>query len=181
MRNYSSLGIVLSRKNYGEADRILTVITKHYGKKSLIAKGVRKTGSRKRGHLEIFSLISFSASAGRGMDILTEVETVDSYKNIRRNLRKVALMYYFVEVAVRLLNEDEKNEKYFETLRHFFNRVKDEKKLKSLRKEFIFNTLTQFGFWPIGKKMEKHDFVMQNILEKDISTIRVGKKLLNIN
>jgi len=64
-KTYSSEGIILSRKNYGEADRILTVFSKNYGKVTLLAKGIRKLISKKRGHLEIFSEVKFSAVSGK--------------------------------------------------------------------------------------------------------------------
>ena len=51
-RNYTSEGIVLARKRYSEADRILSIFSKTFGKNVYIAKGVRKPRSRKRGHLE---------------------------------------------------------------------------------------------------------------------------------
>ncbi|MFH1792345.1 MAG: DNA repair protein RecO, partial [Patescibacteria group bacterium] len=58
-RNYSTEAIILATKDYSEADRILVVYTKDFGKLSLIAKGVRKTTSKKRGHLEIFNYLKF--------------------------------------------------------------------------------------------------------------------------
>ena len=73
-RSYSSDGIILSRKNYGEADRILIVLSKNFGKLSLLAKGIRKIKSKKRGHLEIFSKIKFSAVKGHGFDLMTEAD-----------------------------------------------------------------------------------------------------------
>ena len=79
IRTYSSEGIILARKNYSEADRILTCFSKSYGKISLLAKGIRKLKSKKRGHLEVFSHIKFSASRGHGMDIITEVETINTF------------------------------------------------------------------------------------------------------
>ena len=71
LRTYSSEGIVLSRKNYGEADRILVILSKNFGKLSLLAKGIRKIKSKKRGSLEIFCQIKFSAVNGHGFDIMT--------------------------------------------------------------------------------------------------------------
>lgn len=53
-------GIVLNRINFGEADRILTVITPDQGKLSLIAKGVRKEKSKLAGGIELFSVSNIS-------------------------------------------------------------------------------------------------------------------------
>jgi len=44
-------GIILKRRNLGEADRILTVFTLHKGKLPVLAKGVRRPKSKKRGSL----------------------------------------------------------------------------------------------------------------------------------
>ena len=96
-RNYKTEAIILSRKNYSEADRILTLYSKNFGKIYTIAKGIRRPSSRKRGSLEIFSHITFSASRGKSLDIMTEVETVDNFDEVRSDLKKVSVAYFFVE------------------------------------------------------------------------------------
>ncbi len=112
-KRYSSEGIVLARRSYSEADRILVVYSRNYGKISFMAKGVRKPKSRKRGSLEIFSHIKFSAARGRNLDIIEEVEIIDSFQTIRKSLKRVAVAYYLMEVVVRVTREDKKNEKFF--------------------------------------------------------------------
>ena len=67
-RRYSTDAIVLSRFDYGEADRILTLITPDGGKLKAIAKGIRRPTSRIGGSLEPFAeLTSSSPAAGRSM------------------------------------------------------------------------------------------------------------------
>ena len=61
-RSYTSEGIVLARRNYGEADRILVIYSKNFGRVSYMAKGVRRPKSRKRGHIEVFNYIKFQAN-----------------------------------------------------------------------------------------------------------------------
>src|ERR1700690_946462 len=95
---FSSEGIVLGRRNFGEADRILSIYSKDRGRISLIAKGIRRPKSKKRGHLEIFSLVRFQAIASRGIDLMTEADITDDFKAIRLSLPKVSLAYYFMEV-----------------------------------------------------------------------------------
>ena len=53
-RLYRTEAIVLKRRDYGEADRLLTVFTPEHGKLVLLGKGGRKTQSRKAGHGELF-------------------------------------------------------------------------------------------------------------------------------
>ncbi len=93
-KRYSTEGVVLLRRNFSEADRIINIYSKHYGKISVIAKSVRKIKSKKRGSLEVFSHIKFSAARGKNLDIITEVETINSFESIRKDLSKVAVAYF---------------------------------------------------------------------------------------
>jgi DNA repair protein RecO (recombination protein O) len=115
-RNYSSEGIILSRKNFGEADRLLTIFTKYHGKTRLVAKGIRRTSSRKRGSLELFAYVKFFAANGRNMDVLTEVEEKNNFSHWRTDLTLVAVAYHLAEVVERLTAEREEHKKVFELL-----------------------------------------------------------------
>lgn len=178
-KHYSSEGIVLARRNYSEADRILVVYSKHYGKISLLAKGVRKPKSRKRGSLEVFSRTKFTASRGRNLDILTEVELIDSYKHIRKDLRKASLAYFFVEVVNRLVQAEEKNYQFYIHFINYFQLIKTTSLLKRLKEYFIYDCLVLLGFWPKGKKMDYPDQVLEDITERKLSSARIGKKILS--
>lgn len=178
LRTYSSDGIILSRKNYGEADRILVVLTKNYGKVSLLAKGIRKLQSRKRGHLEIFSQIKFSAVAGKGFDLMTEAGTVSNFAKIRLSLNKVTLAYYFCEVVNKITREGEKQSSVYGLLTTVLERLETAKNLKILRKDFILKLLIDLGYWPKGKNMINHDIELEEVLERKINSLRVGKKVL---
>lgn len=178
-KRYSSEGIVLARRSYSEADRILVVYSRNYGKISLMAKGVRKPKSRKRGSLEVFSQIKFSAARGKNLDIIEEAEMIDSFQSIRRNLKKVAVAYYLMEVIGRVTREDEKNEKLFVLILKNLQDLKTTKSLRQLREEFIFQTLVLLGFWPKGKIMDNPDKILENVVEREINSIRIGKKLLS--
>ena len=180
-RNFSSEGVVLARKNYGEADRILVIYSKSFGKIRLVAKGVRKPRSRKRGHIEVFSNLRFSVSGGKGLGIITEAETISGFQKIRTNLKKAALSYFLMEVVGRLTHDEEKNDRLFELLISYLKKVENnqETSLKELRSDFIMEVLVLLGFWPLGKKMEDPDKVLVEITEREMSTIRVGKKILS--
>lgn len=178
-KRYSSEGIVLARRNYSEADRILVVYTKHFGKVSLIAKGVRKLKSRKRGAIEIFSQIKFAAARGKNLDIVTEVEIIDSFKNIRDDLKRASVAYFFMEAVGRLTREDEESKALFEFTVNFLSKLKETKNIKNLRHIFIFELLVLLGFWPRNKKLKDPDGVLEDIVEREMSTRRVGKRVLN--
>lgn len=178
LRTYSSEGVILSRKNYSEADRILIVLSKHFGKLSLLAKGIRKIKSKKRGHLEIFSKVKFSAVSGHGMDIVTEVETINDFSKIRINLNKMSLAYYFCEVINKITHEDGRPSTVYNLLSTALGQLEQETELKKLRLKFIYDLLTNMGYWPVAKKLVDADIVLDDVLERKINSIRVGKKVL---
>jgi len=65
MKSYKAEGIVIKRKNFGEADRILTVFTKKYGKIKVLAKGVRRITSRRGPNVELFNQVELVLHQGR--------------------------------------------------------------------------------------------------------------------
>jgi DNA repair protein RecO (recombination protein O) len=177
-RSYTSEGIVLGRKNYGEADRILSIYSKDYGRISLMAKGIRRPKSKKRGHLEIFSLLNFQAITGRGIDMIIEADIIDDYKEIRRSLPKVSLAYYFMEVIGKITHENEKNQELFCLILESLNGLKQGSKLKQLRFNFIQELLTMMGYWPEGQKLPNADEVLEEVIERQIYSERVGRRVL---
>ena len=179
LHGYTSEGIVLGRKNYGEADRILSVYTKDRGRVALIAKGIRRPKSRKRGHVEIFSLLNFQANSGHGIDLMTEADIKDDFKEIRISLPKVSLAYYFCEVIGKITHEQEQNYELFELLLSSLNGLKMGIGLKELRYDFILKLLTIMGYWPEGKELPNPDEVLEEVIERQISSARVGKKMLS--
>ena len=177
-KTYSSEGIILARRNFGEADRIISIYTKDYGRLSFIAKGVRKLTSRKRASLEVFTHISFLAHRGKSLDIITEAQTLEYYRNMRKSLKKVSLAYFFCEVVGRITREGEGNEELYDLTLTYLEELKTAKTLKRLRYKFIYEILTLLGFWPKDKTLPNPDYVLESVLERQLSSIRVGKKLL---
>ncbi len=97
-RVYRSEGIVLRAYDYGEADRILTLITPQAGKLRAVAKGVRKTKSRMSGHLDLFTRSSIFVARGRQLDIVTQAETIENFGAIRNDLVRSTYSHYVAEL-----------------------------------------------------------------------------------
>jgi DNA repair protein RecO (recombination protein O) len=176
-RTYTSEGIVLARKNYGEADRIISVFSKDKGRIALIAKGIRRPKSRKRGHIEVFSRFKFQAVTGHGLDIMTEAELVDDFKDVRGSLKKISLAYYFMEVIGRITHEGEGNTGVYDLLLESLEKLKTAKLLKKLRFDFLNNLLILLGYWPQGKSLPDPDQKLEEVIERQIYSARVGKRL----
>jgi len=115
-RTYRTEGIIIKRTNFGEADRLLTVFTKHKGKLKLIAKGVRRLNSRKKGHLELFSQTRLFMAKGKNLDIITEAETINNFPSLRKNLTQVQTAYLFCELIDQLTAENQAHPKVYQLL-----------------------------------------------------------------
>ncbi|OGM13543.1 DNA repair protein RecO [Candidatus Woesebacteria bacterium RIFCSPLOWO2_01_FULL_39_23] len=176
---YTSLGIVLARRNYSEADRIVVIFSKNFGKISLIAKGVRKPKSKKRGSIEIFNIVKFSASKTKSIDIMTESIQIESFIDIKKDLKKVAVAYYLMEVIGRITVENEAHDEIYELMVKYLNLLKSGDNLKDLRQNFIYEVLTNLGFWPRGKTITNPDRVIEDIVERKMNSARVGRRMLS--
>jgi DNA repair protein RecO (recombination protein O) len=99
MNRSTSQAIILRRINYGEADRILTVLTPNHGKISIIAKGVRKSKSKLAGGLELFCVTNIGYINGRS-DLKTTISTrlERNYSNIVKNYDLTMLAYDFMKL-----------------------------------------------------------------------------------
>lgn len=76
MKLYRDEAVVLRTRKLGEADRILTVLTRNTGQVRAVAKGVRRTSSKFGARLEPFSVIDAQFYIGRNLDIVTQVDTL---------------------------------------------------------------------------------------------------------
>jgi DNA repair protein RecO (recombination protein O) len=108
-RTYQTEAVILRRRNWGEADRILTLFTPQRGKIRVRAVGVRKPRSRKAGHLELFHRANLFLAKGRDFDIVTQAETVESFAALREDLVRSAAASYTVELLDRMSPEESEN------------------------------------------------------------------------
>jgi DNA repair protein RecO (recombination protein O) len=177
-RAYTSEGIILARRNFGEADRILVLYTKNFGKISLLAKGIRRPKSKKRGHVEMFNKINFQAVIGHGLDLVTEAEVIEDFEEIRGSLKKISLAYYLMEVVGRITHEGEENVKVYDLLLDTLQKLKSAKMLKKLRLSFITDLLITLGYWPSDKTLFSPDEKLEEVIERAIYSERVGKRMI---
>lgn len=79
MSLYRDTGVVLRVHKLGEADRIITLLTRRHGRVRAVAKGVRRTTSRFGARLEPFGHVDVQCYTGRTLDVITQVQTVDAF------------------------------------------------------------------------------------------------------
>jgi DNA repair protein RecO (recombination protein O) len=98
---------VLRHAEWGEADRLVTLLTRERGKVRALAKGARKIRSRKAGHLEPFTQVALQLAAARDIPIITQAETIEANLPLRDDLLRTGYAAYVVELVDRFSYEDE--------------------------------------------------------------------------
>ncbi|MDE3076150.1 MAG: DNA repair protein RecO [Chloroflexota bacterium] len=115
-RLYATEAVVLERRDFGEADRLLTLYTPVHGKVRAIAKGSRRTTSRISGHIELFTHTRLLIASGRNLDIVTQSELIRSHERLRDDLWRAALAYHVAELVNRFSEERLENAQVWRSL-----------------------------------------------------------------
>ena len=116
MALYHDQGVVLRTHKLGEADRIVTFLTRGRGKVRAVAKGVRKTKSRFGARLEPTSHVKLLFYEGRELDIVTQAESLDHFRPLRDDLDRLGEAVSMLEAADQLSLEREANPRLYEML-----------------------------------------------------------------
>jgi DNA repair protein RecO (recombination protein O) len=106
-------GIVLRGYPFGEADRVVVLLSPNNGKLRTVAKGVRKTKSRFGGRLEPFSHVDLVLYEGRNLGTITQVTMIEPFHHLRSDLDKVVAAGTMVEVADAVAQEKESSIRLF--------------------------------------------------------------------
>jgi DNA repair protein RecO len=102
MNTIRTKAIVIRRTNYGEADRILQLMTPGYGKLSVIARGVRREKSKLAGSIELFAALDVTVSLGKGsLGTLTGSRLVKFYGLILRDYDRMTFAYEVLKQVSR--------------------------------------------------------------------------------
>ena len=125
MNQLTTTAIILSRTDYGEADRIITLLTPDWGKLTLLAKGVRRIKSKLAGGIELFSVSEITFIKGRGeVGTLVSTRLVQHYKRIVGDLDRTMLGYELIK-KMHKATEDEPEAAYFTLMRQTFEALDD--------------------------------------------------------
>ena len=148
-RQFRTQAIVLSRRDFGESDRLLKLFTPDYGKISAVAKGARKPKSKVGGHIELFARSDVLIHKGRSLDILTQAELIDPYLGLRQDLKRAAYANYVAELLDRFTaDEDVAQAELFALLHHSLRRIAEAADLRLAARFYELHLLDLTGFRP---------------------------------
>lgn len=173
MRSFKTEAIIVRRRNFSEADRILTVFTRNRGLMSIKAKGVRRINSRRSSHVELLNFSILSVYEGKSMPILTEAQSMNTFQEIKRDLSKVGAAFHICELINELCPFNQENRMVFSLILDTLEKIQFSSKPKEIIHEFEIELLARLGFWNKTHKSENIHFVIENILEKKLKTARM--------
>ncbi|OGC03655.1 DNA repair protein RecO [candidate division WOR-1 bacterium RIFOXYA12_FULL_43_27] len=165
MALYKATGIVLGSHPFEESGKLVTIFTRDLGKISVIAKGSKRPTSRFGGRLETFSLVEVLAAEGRNLDILSQVEVINSFQPLRENSLFLNLGFYFVRIIGFSVLRGQKNRRLFNLLFSSFSKLADGIDPNYVVKFFEINYLKVEGLYRSDRFPE--DLIAEH-LDKDI-------------
>jgi len=138
----------MRRHDLGEADRILTLYTRDYGKQRTVAKGIRKPQSRKAGHLELFALVDVLISSGRTLDVITQADMTEAFLPLRTDLERTTYAMHFIELIDAFTEDEDENTALFGLLVSGLGWVAATTKLALTASYFEIRLLNTVGYQP---------------------------------
>jgi DNA repair protein RecO (recombination protein O) len=149
-RSFRTIALILKRRNIGEADRQVTLLTPHHGKFDAVAKGARKPASKKTGHVELFMKSDLLIAQGRSLDLITQAELLNAYLPIREDLLRGAYANYAAELLDRFSFESDatNTEILFNLLDSAFARLCTDNDPRRAIRYFEMHLLDEVGFRP---------------------------------
>jgi DNA repair protein RecO (recombination protein O) len=115
-QTYNATGINLKSAPLGEADRIVTILTREFGLVRAVASGARKPKSKLGGRGELFVVNNLMLSRGRSLDRIAQAETIESYPALSRNLAKLTVAQYWAEMILNQTSSHDATGEVFDWL-----------------------------------------------------------------
>jgi len=180
MRNFRTEGIIIRRRDFKDADRILTVLTRDHGKIAVRASGIRRIPSRRSPHVELLNHCILTLYNGSKFPVLTEAQTLDSFSGVKADLQKIGLAYHLCELVDGLCPENQESRQVFGLVKTTLTRLAIEQDETTLIHDFQTELLSVLGYWNkqefLAKEMDMDHFV-ENILERKLKSKSIFAKL----
>lgn len=167
MPTYSVNAINISSFNLGESDKILTLFSSERGLLRAVAKGARKPGAKIGGRAELLAVNKLLLAQGRSLDIITQAESLETFKSIRTDLTRLSYALYYAELTVHVgqgLNQE--SDIYFELLLESLRQLCDvQNDPAQLCLSFQLSLLNILGFKP---ELENCILCRKRLLDQDL-------------
>lgn len=142
--------MIIKKADLREADRLFTIYTKDFGKLEILGKAIRKIKSKLRGGADLFYLSEIEFIQGKTHKTLTDAILVESFQNVRRDLKRLEVAYQITETLDNLVSKEEKDDQIWQLLIEVFEKLNSSKKMPVVRPLFSHSTqeiIYYYFFW----------------------------------
>jgi len=171
MTSFSTPAILLRRIDFGDYDLILSLLTLHQGKTSVIAKSAKKSTKRFSGILELFSVLKVVCTTGRrkGLPVLQEASLEQPFFRIRADIKKTAYASYWAELINEWMEDGVKQDRIYHLLEHVLGELDQGRTTeKALSVLFQMRFMAISGFCPGLRQCSICQTEMEKIKENRI-------------
>ncbi len=163
-------GIVIRKKDYGEADRVIVIFSKTHGKIIAYLKGIRKSRKREGLAADLTTVSEFIFYEKNDKIYISTMESKKSYFSISENLFKTSLVFYIFRFLDIVIQEKEPNERIYNMSLKFLDYVSEEKEKEKILTAvlyFLYKTIKIEGFFSdkigIGDWLDLETFSISDV------------------
>jgi len=147
-RFYTAEGIILKQQHLGEADQLLTLYTPTLGKLRIVARGARRIRSKVGGHVEPLTRVLVSLNQGRTLDVVGQVQTLESHRHLRIDLELITTAIHFADLIDNFTSDANPNSSLYFLLNHALGWLGKQGTIEILTIFFKFHLLRLSGYLP---------------------------------
>ncbi len=140
--------IILSTKDHGESDRLISFISEHRGRLKGFAKGARKSRRRFVNGFEPFSVVVLKYLERKGGLWIESSKLLEPFLDLRHDLERWSYAALATELVLELVPEGEPNAEVFSLLKETFARLSEERDSLNVLLLFLFRFLDLMGYLP---------------------------------
>lgn len=165
MAAYKTKAISLKTAPFAEADKLVTIFSRDYGKIKAIAKGARRVPSRFGGRVETFTYADYFVAKGRSLDIVSQCQVIETFQKVREDSQALPAGLYILKLVDSGTMEGQRHPELFDLLLDSLFRLKKVEPARKIAKDFEKEFLVLEGIFREGVDTQ---YALSEHLERDV-------------
>ena len=113
MKFIKTRGLVIRKRDTGEADRIITIFSENFGKIDLLVKGIRKSKKRDQSSADLLTLSNFTFYKKGDNYILNTIDSIDFFYDLKTSIEKLEITSYILSIVNEIVLPGERKREFF--------------------------------------------------------------------
>lgn len=172
MKKLKVKGLILKKKEVGEANLLITIFSQEYGKLVGMAYGIRKSKKRNVASLNPLNIVEMLITEKNNYHIIDETETIKVFNNITKNIEKLEIALYILDSVEKIYDLSYENHIFFDKILEILDYIDG---IKSITEEYKYYIGVSF----LRRIMIEHG-IYDKMELKEILGERLGKVYDNL-